>query len=188
MRTLIAIVLLLGISACSSIQKDEVVQRMDDVSERPSWATLSKPTYAKDGVVYAVGVAEGSADASISALGKVADNNAKTELSRMVTNEVGVVFQNVEEGVEGSNLSRFVGTEKSLVAMREITPEKRYWEKVLSHDADGEKKIKMKMYSLVSVKHVTLKKMIRDEMEKSRGISSELKQRVDAQLDKMMEE
>lgn len=188
MKSLIVISILLGLVGCSSIPKDEVVQRMDDKSERPSWATISKPTYVKDGLVYAIGVAEGSSNAKLSALGRVADNNAKTELSRMVSNEIGVVFQNVEEGVEGDNLSRFIGTEKSSLVAREISPEKRYWEKVLTHDEYGEKKLKIKMYSLVSIKHVTLKKMVRAEMKKNRGISSELKQRVDNQLDKMMEE
>lgn len=45
MRTLIGIMTLLFISACSSIPRDEVISRTDDVSEKPSWASLSKPTY-----------------------------------------------------------------------------------------------------------------------------------------------
>lgn len=188
LKKLICGLAVLGVVGCSSISKDEVVQRMDDRSDRPSWATISKPTYVEDGMVYAIGVAEGSGNANLSALGRVADNNAKTELSRMVSNEIGVVLQNVEEGVEGDNLSRFIGTEKSSLITREINPEKRYWEKVLTYDQDGEKKLRIKMYSLVSIKHVSLKKMVRAEIKRSRGISSELKQRVDNQLDKMMEE
>jgi hypothetical protein len=58
MRYLVFGFLLAIITGCSSIPRDEVISRIDNLDDKPSWATISKPTYFKDGKVYAVGFAE----------------------------------------------------------------------------------------------------------------------------------
>jgi hypothetical protein len=188
MKYLILGSLLAIIAGCSSIPRDEVISRIDNLDEKPSWATISKPTYFKDGKVYAVGFAEAEGDARVSALGRIADNNSKSEISRLVNNKIGVAFQNVEEGTGGSGLSRFVGTEKSYVNTNEIIPEKRYWEKVKVYDENEKPSIKLRMYSLTYIERTTLKKLIKRGLASEKGISKDLKQKVDNQLDRLLEE
>ncbi|POB13866.1 hypothetical protein [Halobacteriovorax sp. DA5] len=186
MKLPILAIALFGLFSCSSM-KEKVIERIDGLDEKPSWATISKPTYSKDGKFYAVGISEGAGNASISALGRISDNNAKTELTRIVSNQIGVVLQNVEEGTDGANLSRFIGTEKSTLISRKIIPEKRYWEKVQIPDNSGEDQLKVRMYSLVSIDEPLLRKMIQESLNQNKEISKELKQKVDSQLDKLMD-
>ena len=105
------LVLTIIISSCASY-KDRVVQRMDDLEEKPSWASLHTTTFAKNGKLYSVGFSEGSGSAKISPLLKLASHNARTKLTREVANNIGVVYQAVEEGTDGGELSRYIGTEK----------------------------------------------------------------------------
>lgn len=176
------------LTSCSSYQ-EKVISRMDDVSDKPDWATLSKPVYEKEGKIWAVGLETGSANDKVTALSRIADNNARVELIKIVTNKVTSVFQNVQEGVsDGSELSRHMSTESSEVVTKNISPERKYWEKVLIPDENGEKVIKLRVFSLLSVPKSAIQKMIQDIADKDKGLSKELKSKVDKQLDKIIDQ
>ncbi len=165
-------------TACSSIG-ERVLVRMDDVSSRPEWATLSKTTFPKEGKIMVVGYAEVPADARISAAVKLADNNARFEVSRMITNDMGFIFQNLKEGVlDGGDLSRFYGMEISKTLASDTVTEKRYWEKVETFDSYGEKVYKLRLYSLISIKSSTLRRAIAKANAKQNDITPELKKEI----------
>ncbi len=165
-------------TACSSIG-ERVLVRMDDVGQRPDWATLSKTTFPKDGKIMVVGYTEVPADARVSSAVKLADNNARFEISRMITNDMGFIFQNLKEGVlEGGDLSRFYGMEISKTIASDTVTEKRYWEKVETFDSYGEKVYKLRIFSLISVKTSTLRRAIAKANATQNEISPELKKEV----------
>ncbi len=178
--TLIFVVL--SLPGCSSIG-EKVLVRMDGESERPSWATLSKTTFTKEGKIMVVGYAEVPADAQIGAAMKLSDNNARFEISRRITNDMGFIFQNLKEGVlNGGDLSRFYGMEISKVLSSGTVTEKRYWEKVQTFDSYGEKLYKLRLFSLVSIKGSTLRKAIAKANAKQNDISPELKKEITEHL------
>ena len=186
-KMFLPIVLLVGLSACSSM-KDQVISRMDNMDEKPAWATLAKTTYVENGRVYAIGFVESSADAKIQALMKLASHNGKSEISRMVANNIGVVYQSVEEGTSGNELTRYIGTEKSSVLSNEIQVDRTYYEKVLTYNSNKEQVAKIQLYAMVSIPEKTLRDLVKTSLEEQKNISPELRHKVDKQLDKMLEE
>tara|TARA_Y100000768_G_C23988511_1_gene690520 strand:- start:1877 stop:2437 length:561 start_codon:yes stop_codon:yes gene_type:complete len=186
MSTLLVLIL----TSCASHQ-DQVLQTMEDI-ERPEWATLSQTIHSKGGKLYAVGYTEGQASNRISALMRISDNNARYEFSREITNQMNFIYQNLEEGVsEGGQLSRFYGTEVSKFLAHGIRQEKRYWEKVKTFDAEGEPTIRLRIYSLISIRESDMKKAIRQAINDKKEITKAIKQKIDdhmvSEVDKMMQ-
>jgi hypothetical protein len=172
MKTFILMSIIFVFVSCSS-SPQKVVYRMDDVGSKPDWATLSKSVWKKDGKYFAVGRADADNSANVTALARVADNNAKTELSRMIQNEVGVQFQNGAEGVHGAGLVKFIGTESSLVNTQELIVEDRYFEKVAIDNGTEVPTMETHFYSLVSIPTSTVQKLFKDKEDSN---VSELKQ------------
>jgi hypothetical protein len=188
MQKCILLVLFL-LTSCASM-KDTVVSSMED-QERPKWATLSQTITTKKGKIYVVGFTEGLASDRVSALFRVSDNNARFEISREISNQMNYIYQNLEEGVqEGGQLSRFYGTEVSKYLAHGIRQEKRYWEKVRTIDENGDPVIKLRLYSLISMRESDLKKAIRETITQKREITKAIKQKIDAhmisEIDRMM--
>lgn len=171
--------LLFLLASCATSYKDEVVAQMED-NERPAWATLSKTMSIKNGKIFVVGYTEGRASNRISSLLRVADNNARFEISREITNQMNYIYQNLEEGLEDdAGLSRFYGTEVSRFLANGIRQEHRYWEKVRIFDDEGQPVIKLRVYSQISMKKSDLKKAIRRAINEKSQLDKSVKQRID---------
>jgi hypothetical protein len=179
MKQFTIIIFLLMLTACSSMG-EKVLVRMDEADSKPKWATLSKTMYVSKGNIYAVGFVEVPAGSRISAAAKIADNNARLEIGRQVTNDMAFIFQNMEEGIgEGGQLARFYGSEVSKHMSHGIQTEKRYWEKVQSFDEDGEKTYKLRLYSLIFIKQSNMKKAITRALAKDNGLTPKIKEEID---------
>lgn len=155
MKTILTMIMAIMLASCAS-NGIKVVERMDNVDEKPSWATISKPMFKKGDKTFIVGYAEASGTANISLLNDVASNNGKNKVARYVETEMLSVFQNIAEGLEDSNsLARKFASEKSKLFMRDITEEKLYYEKVLYYQNKGEDNessyVKTRMYVLMSI-------------------------------------
>ena len=131
MKKLTLTLLLSTLVSCASTYNEKVVKRMDNLDDKPAWATLSNVMYEQDGTVYIIGYSTGSEDARIPALSRIADNNARFEISRYIKNEMGFFFQNVEEGTQGAELSTFMGRSfqsRSVITLRQPSATtKKYW-------------------------------------------------------------
>ena len=176
---LLSLIFLMTLTPSCSSLGEKVLVRMDGISDKPDWATLSKTTFTRDGNIMVVGYAEVPADAQISAAMKLSDNNARFEISRRITNDMGFIFQNRKEGItDGGELSRFYGMEISKTLSSDTVTEKRYWEKVETFDSYGEKVYKLRLYSLVSIKSGSLRKAVSRANAKQNEISPELKKEI----------
>lgn len=140
--------------SCSSTYK-RTVYKMNDVSSKPSWANLEKTVWMDDGKHYAVGYVEAEDGANMNALFKMAENNARTELTKTLSNEVVATSENSNTGTHSQDFSS-VSKEYSSVWNQGITPEKRYYEKVrYTYVDEDSKEIKVLVYALVSVSEKT---------------------------------
>lgn len=177
------ILLLAMLTSCASGPKDKVLVRSDDLSERPSWAKFEATAFLKEGRLFVVGISETDVDAKIPAVARIADNNARFEVSRVITDDLSFIFQNMEEGVtDNAELTRFYASEISKHVSHGIRQEKRYWEKVETFDSEGEKKLKLRVFSLASIKESDLKKAIKESLDNGNKLDPRLKEQVNNHL------
>jgi hypothetical protein len=182
MKNFLTAILLLALTSCSSLS-EKVLVRMDGMDEKPEWATLAKTVFKKDGKLMVVGFTEVSSDSRISAVARVADNNARHEISRNIKNNVAYIFQNMKEGIgDGGDLTRFYGSEVSKNISNGVRTEKRYWEKVQTFDSYGERVFKLRMYSMCSIKESMLRRAISEAHAKNNSLSPEIKQKITEHL------
>ena len=184
--TLLAFVIIVSLTSCSHY-KEKVVQSMDN-TDRPSWASLAKTHFKKDGKIYFVGFTENKGNARISSVIKISDNLARHEIAKVVANNMNYIYQNAEEGIDtGGEFTRFYGSEVSGYLAQDIYTEERYWEKVVVPKDENEKELRVRAYSLVSVKQTDLKKALREVMNKDKSLSPQLRQQIDLHMKKMVE-
>lgn len=163
MNNFIFLLLALILVSCSSLS-EKTISRMDGES-KPSWATQEKALTIADGKMYILGFSELDADSKISAAYRMADSQARGELSKMVENQFSSIFQNLEEGTnDEGTLSRYYASEVSKNMLRELKISKRYWEKVQTIDRDGAPMFRLRVYSLAEIPESHYKKLVREKI------------------------
>ena len=176
------IVLLGLVFGCSSSNyKEVVVSSSNSDNQKPEWANIEKSVYEKDGLIMAVGLAEGKAEASVASLMRVSDHNARAEIFRLIENEIGIIFETAEENADGGrDIFRYFGSEMAKGIVQDLRIESRYYQKIARNM--GEKNIDSKfvteVYSLASIKSSVLKELIRKTAEKRDGMTPEFKQKL----------
>ena len=184
---------ILALSACSSLPKDQVLARSDDLSSRPKWVNEEKTFTIEKGVVYMMGTHEMPVAGKRLTTGyRVAENNAKAGLSGAIEQRLNFIFQNAEEGDDmGADQTRFIGGETSKLVASSIRPANRYWEKVsVVVDADGNRDVVYRIFARVSMPEADFKKAIQEAIKRNsgkKGISEEFAKKVEAHWDQMSE-
>ena len=155
----------LFLTSCSSHKS--VLYTMED-RDKPEWASLSKTVWEKGDTIYSVGYTEGNPKSNMSALAKIADNNARTEIVRLLSSKVGVILENNQFGdtLDNSNF-KFYGTEESLVEIKKLQAKERYYEKVALDNGTDIPDIKYEFYSLVAIKKSDFKKAMETHLWKN---------------------
>ena len=183
----------LALSACSSMPKDEIMARSDNLSSRPKWVSEEKTFTIEKGTVYMMGTHEMPvAGKRITTGYRIAESNAKAGLSGAIEQRLNYIFQNAEEGDEmGADQARFIGGETSKLVASSIRPANRYWEKVARViDADGNRDLIYRIFVRVSMPEADFKKAIEEAIKRNsgkKGISEEFKKKVEAHWDQMSE-
>lgn len=179
----LSVVVFVGLAACSTTGGDVVVSRSDDLSSRPSWAKEAESFKIEDGTVYSLGTTTISADSRIEAGYRIAENNAKGAIASAIEQRLNYIFQNAEEGTElDARQTRFIGAEFTKLTTSSIRPGGRYWEKVATTDANGQKKLIYRVYARVSMPEEDFKKAIFDAIRRAQGkvgLSQDFAQKVD---------
>ena len=194
MRIFYVLATVLTLSACaSSMMKDEVLARSDDLTSRPKWASEEKTFTIEKGTVYMMGTHEMPvAGKRLSTGYRVAENNAKSGLSGAIEQRLNFIFQNAEEGDEmGADQTRFIGGETSKLVTSSIRPANRYWEKVaVVVDGDGTRDVVYRIFVRVSMPEADFKKAIQEAIKRNsgkKGISEDFAKKVEAHWDQMSE-
>lgn len=184
------------LSSCSSTQKqeetekapvarpDHVIERIDNLSSRPSWISESEPFRIQGGNVVSIGLTEIPGDHRVSAAYRIAQNNAKAGIATAIEQKLEFIFQNSEEGSSfDTTQARFIGAESSKLLTNHIRPGKNYWEKVASWDEFGNQSIKYKVFSSVTMPEAEFKRAIKAAIKKAEG-GQKLSQTFSTMVDK----
>lgn len=171
MKNFILMLAIITLSACSS-SPYEVVESLDG-NDRPEWASIAKTSWKSDGYVHAVGIAEGVPADRVTALMRIADNNAKSEITRLMANEIGVDFKNIEAGLRGEGSYSFIGTEKSFVSVQELAITGRHFENFKLKKVE-DAPVKTHFYTKVSIPEATYNRLIKEAREKAQNATVEV--------------
>lgn len=168
--------------SCSSVYSEKVVHRMDGLSERPEWATMTRSMFKKEGYIYVVGLSSGEEGSRISALARISDNNARHELSKFITSEVGFVFQNLEEAVDEEQIANYYSSEISKTVLRGMITEKKYYEKIQVNSPREGTSIRVDVYTLIKIKEKHLKRLVRKASKRNDKTSEEVEALISQKL------
>lgn len=176
----------LTLAACSSLPKDEILARSDNLTSRPKWANEEKTFTIENKIVYVLGTHEMPVAGKRLETGKrSAALNAKKGIANAIEQKLNVIFQNAEEGDEmGAEQARFIGAEASKLVASSIRPAGVYWEKVSRViDADGNRDLIYRIFSRVQMPEADFKKQIEEAIKRNAG-----KQGISADFAKKVEE
>lgn len=185
------------LTSCSSIEskdsknpeffKDTVVSRSSNLTESPSWAFIEKTMYKEDGgLVYSLGTATIQGDQNIDAGFRIAEINAKANISKSIDQKMDFIFQHAEEGLEINNsIVRTLSAEASRLTTSGVIISNKYWEKIVTYDSLRNPKMFYKLYVRVSLKESqfenAIEKAIKGE-NKQVKLSKEFAEKVEKQL------
>ena len=200
MRMLLALTTLF-IMSCASAPKlqsgkayepDQVLSRIDEMSSRPAWLHESESFKVEKGTVYSLGATTIPGDDRVEAAYRIAENNAKAAIASGIEQRLEFIFQNAEEGTKiGADQTRFIGSEVSSIVGNSIRADKRYWEKYSTTLENGERAIRYRVFSQVSMPESEFKAAVINALHKREGkagISREFAKKVDKQWDKLVGE
>jgi len=187
--TAIAVCFLAG---CSSSPKsthpeampDQVLARINDMSERPGWLNEEKPFEIKDGSVLSLGQTTIPGSDRVEAAYAIADNNAKGAICSAIESRLEFVLQNAEEGTSiDSTQVRRIGAEACKITTSSIRPGTRYWEKVAMSTDSGERVTRYKVFATVTMPETDFKRAVLNAIRKQEGkggLSKDFSEKVDA--------
>ena len=161
--TLLSLIFLL--TGCSSLNPGEKIVASMDNESRPKWARQSEIIESKDGKIRFLGFEEVDGQARISSALELSDYRTVGEVSTFLTTKFNKVFQRLEEGLQGNGLvTREVGMRVSKSVIKNLRLVGRYWEKVVIVDPDGNRDLRLRVYSLGEIKETDLRSLIDQEL------------------------
>lgn len=173
----------------SNVGEEKIISRTDGLSSRPNYIHESEPFRVESGKVYALGQTTGPIDSNLSALYRIAQNNAKSIISTSIEGRLDYVFQNAEEGIQmGASQARFIGSETSQLTTHSIRLSHLYFEKVATVQESGQVGLSYRVFALVEIPEQDFKTAIMDAIRASQGkggLSAEFAKKVDEHWDKI---
>lgn len=173
-KILASAVLAASLTACSSMG-DKVLQRSDDLSSRPDWASETVSSFESGNKTYFVGNMIDDGGKSTSWLCMAASNATKKDTADQIKQKLDFVLQAVNDDMElGVGQLKYIGTEASNIVVSNLKREGCYWEKVLTQVNESSKGVIYRVFAKLSIPTADLKAAIRRAMDK-KGISKETK-------------
>jgi hypothetical protein len=197
LKTALAALSLVTLGACASapkqptgpeMERDVVVSRIDNLSNRPGWLKESEPVQVSDGYVTSLGETLIPADHRVDAAFRIAENNAKSQIAKAIEQRLDFVFQNAEEGTAmDSTQARFIGAEAANLTTSTLRLDKRYWEKVATTQDNGQRVTQYRVFVTVKMPEADFKRSVLDAIRKQQGkggISADFAKKVDEHWDR----
>ena len=186
MKKIFVLMLSVIVSACSTTG-DVVLQRADNLSSRPEWASDTVSYFEKNGSANFVGTMSATGGSSTAWLCMAASNITKNSVSSLVKQKLDFVTQVAQEDMEvGVNQMKYIGTEASNIVLSNLKREGCYWEKVLTQTDTSTKSVEYRAFVKMSIPVDELKKAILAASRK-RGLSEEFAEQVKERWDSMLE-
>ncbi len=180
------------LSSCSSTTKsnEKVISRINNLNERPAWLDESRSFLIKDGKVVSLGMTTVPGDSRVEAAFRIAESDAKRNITSAIQQKLSYVFQIAEEGTSiDSNQVQAISTEASKRTTSHIQPDQRYWEKVVIPKENGQSEIRYRVFATVTMPEHEFKKAVSDALTNNKTkISADLAQKADLEWKKISEE
>lgn len=177
-KSIATVIMCMAMSACSTMG-DKVIQRSDNLSSRPDWASETTSYYEKGNKTYFVGNMVVDGGASPSWLCLAASNVTKKDVADQIKQKLDFIVQAANEDMEiGLGQLKYVGTEASNLTVSSLKREGCYWEKVLTQVDESSKGIVYRAFAKLSIPTADLKKAIKDAASK-KGLSKDFQKQVD---------
>lgn len=177
-KSLTTVFMCMAMSACSTMS-DKVIQRSDDLSSRPSWASETVAYYEEGNKTYFVGNMVVDGGASPSWLCLAASNVTKKDVADQIKQKLDYIVQAANEDMTvGLGQLKYVGTEASNLTVSSLKREGCYWEKVLTQVDESSKGIVYHAFAKMSIPTADLKKAIKNAASK-KGLSKDFQKQVD---------
>lgn len=180
MKKITLLTSVLALAACGGGTSDKVISRSDELSSRPAWVQDDNPVVIKNDDMFITSMATVRSDrANISQGYRIAENQAKTDLSNAIKTDIKTNFVDAQEGVEGDQFrTEFLSIEKSEISFSGLMPSNRYWEKVLVTNANGDKEMEYRFFARMKIKEADFKKQMKNFLNGNKGLSPEFNRRV----------
>ena len=138
------------ISGCATTGVS-VLERSDNLSSAPSWATMTKASYKKEGNNYFVGYVTVDGQSSPSAAMNASDEKALSSPMQSLVNQF--MDQNqVGEDLQNTTGQRIISSLRSeRIPMPSLQITSRYWERVQIPEGEGGSRTELRVYSLAEV-------------------------------------
>lgn len=186
MKKIYALILSVFISACST-GGDVVLQRADNLSRKPDWASETVSSFEQNGVAYFIGTMSVDGNSSSSWVCMAASNMAKNNISSLIRQKLDFVTQIAQEGTDiGVNQMKYVGTEASDAIVSGLKRDGCYWEKVLTQNDTSSKRVEYKAFVKMSIPVNRLEQAIRNAAKKQ-GVSPEFAEQANQRLNETLQ-
>ena len=194
-RNIALVVLLKLMTGCATTpsqvtaedQPDKVLNRINELGERPKWADESSPFKVEDSKVISLGQTTIPGDNRVEAAYRIAENNAKQGICSAIEQRLDFVFQNAEEGTNiDSTQARSIGAEACKLTASSIRNGRRYWEKVAVTTDSGSRVTRYRVFATVEMPESDFKRAVLDAIKKQQGkggISQDFSNKVDDHWD-----
>ena len=200
MKTVIAILSIVTISACSSTptvngvkyEKDQILSTSGDKNE-PQWAEdgETQPFTFKDGKFWSVGIATIAGTDRPEAGLRIAENHSRAAFAKGIENKLEFIFQNSEENTGfDSTQAKFIGSEMSSLTTHSMVLEGHFWKRIAQVQEDGSKKIFYKLYALITMTESNMKQAIFSAIHKGENehkLSNSFEKQVSTQWNRFVE-
>lgn len=128
-----------------------IIERSDNLSSSPDWATLAKSSFKKDGIIYFVGYVTTEGNVSPSAAMNISDEKALSSPMQSLVNQF--LDQNqVGEELQGTTGQRIISSLRSeRIPMPSLQISSRYWERVKIPSSESAMRTELRVFSLAEV-------------------------------------
>jgi hypothetical protein len=194
MKYSVALFLMASLISCSSnptkLQRDVVVDRIDDLPERPKWFTETLDVEETTDNLTFWGRSTLKSGERIEVGYKIAELNAKSRIANFVSEKIRTISQSADEVSKGDEaIFRSIITQRSKTNLSQIMGGRKYWEKVETSTTQGGRDLELRVFQSVVIKKEDLARLVKLALHDGKGkLSPDFMKKVESEFDQMVQE
>ncbi len=194
MKYPVALFLMASLISCSShptkLQKDVVIDRIDDLPERPKWFTETLDIEESSDRITFWGRSTLKHGERIEVGYKIAELNAKSRIANFVSEKIRTISQAADEVTSGDQaIFRGIITQRSKASLSKVLGGRKYWEKVETSTTQGGRDLQFRVFQSVVIKKEDLARLVKLALNDGKGkLSPDFMKKVEGEFDQMAKE
>lgn len=192
MRYFLMTFMILAVISCSStsqkISKDVVIDRIDNLPERPAWFSETLDTEESEEKIVFWGRSTLKEGERLEVGFRIAELNAKARIANYVSEKIRTISQVADEGSrEDQTLFRGIISQRAKASLSQILGGRKYWEKVETSTASGKRELEYRIFQAVVIKKDELTKLVKMALDDGKGkLSQAFMKKVETEFDQMV--